>query len=335
MPNHDEPGATRSVEIRAGTVDEAIARGLVRLGGLARSEVTIEVLEEPKSGLFGFGSSEALVRLSVIGPATAAEKPPSARKPAESSVAKPPAEKPTRGASAPAAKATKVEAGAAEAAPGKTAGTRKSPAARAAKPGGATSRAKQDAPSRASGSAQRGKPSGESLESTAPIDPDQAEAAALEVLTALLERLGYPEAKIQRSTAWLPDELSEDRSLVIEVVGGGAEGLLAHDMEGLLALQFVARLLLARRADGWVNLLIDVNGDRARRVQELVSLARQSADLVEREGRPVSLPPMAPYERRVIHIALKDHASIATQSIGSGPRRKVTVRRVDQMLPEL
>jgi spoIIIJ-associated protein len=173
------------------------------------------------------------------------------------------------------------------------------------------------------------------MEGAAPIEPDAAEAPAIEVVGALLERLGYPEAKVARSSAWLPDELSEDKSLVIEVSGGGAEALLAHDMEGLLALQFIARLLLARRADGWVNLLVDVNGDRARRVQELVNLARQSADLVEREGLAVSLPPMAPYERRIVHIALKDHPAIATQSIGAGPRRKVTVRRVDQMLPEL
>jgi spoIIIJ-associated protein len=64
-------------------------------------------------------------------------------------------------------------------------------------------------------------------------------------------------------------------------------------------------------------------------------MAKQSATLVEREGRPVSLPPMSAYERRVVHIVLKDHPVVATQSIGTGEVRKVTVRRLDQMLPEL
>jgi spoIIIJ-associated protein len=167
------------------------------------------------------------------------------------------------------------------------------------------------------------------------VDPDLAADAALEVVGGLLERLGYEGVRVSRSNAWLPDDLSDDRSLVIAAEGGGCEALLEHDLEGLRALQFVARLLLARRADGWVNLLIDINGDRARRVQELVDLAKQSATLVERDGRPVSLPPMSAYERRVVHIVLKDHPVVATQSIGSGEVRKVTVRRLDQMLPEL
>jgi spoIIIJ-associated protein len=69
-------------------------------------------------------------------------------------------------------------------------------------------------------------------------------------------------------------------------------------------------------------------------VQELLQLAGQSADLVQREGRPVALPPMSAYERRVVHLALKDHPAVATQSIGSGDYRKVTVRLRDQLLPE-
>jgi spoIIIJ-associated protein len=70
-------------------------------------------------------------------------------------------------------------------------------------------------------------------------------------------------------------------------------------------------------------------------MKELFQLAEQSATLVEREGRPVSLPPMTPYERRVVHLALREHPSVATQSIGAGEFRKVTVRRKDQLLPEL
>jgi spoIIIJ-associated protein len=81
-----------------------------------------------------------------------------------------------------------------------------------------------------------------------------------------------------------------------------------------------------------MTLLLDVTGDRARRGKELFQLAEQSAELVEREGRPVSLPPMTPYERRVVHLALRNHETVATQSIGTGDSRKVTVRLKGQML---
>jgi spoIIIJ-associated protein len=167
------------------------------------------------------------------------------------------------------------------------------------------------------------------------IPPDQAADAALAVVSTLVRDLGYEDARVERSDAWLPDELVDDESLVIGISGGGAGALLEHDTEGLGALQFLARLMLAKQLGGWVNLLVDVDGDRARRVQELVQLAHQSAELVERDGRPVSLPPMSAYDRRIVHIVLKDHPVVATQSIGTGPLRKVTVRRVDQLLPEL
>ena len=64
-------------------------------------------------------------------------------------------------------------------------------------------------------------------------------------------------------------------------------------------------------------------------------MAEQSTRLVERENRPINLPPMTPYERRVVHLALKPFEDITTQSIGIGFGRKVTVRRKDQLLPTL
>lgn len=349
----------KSVEIRAQTVDEAVARGLVRLGGLSRAEVLIEVIEEPRSGLLGFGASDALVRITMLAPGEVPERTPRAGAPkvpdAPAAVERP--ERPgARGGRGRGRSATSRDVPV----PERTPAADPAPADRSAEPdwgkGPDAGRSDEDwgpapgdeapagwdqepgqtaAPARR----ERGKRAGpdgfvERQPSGPAVDPDVAEAGAIEVVSGLMERLGYGDARVVRSKAWLPDELSDDRSLVIAVDGGGCEAFLAHDLEGLRALQFVARLMLSRRVDGWVNLLIDINDDRARRVQELVDLAKQSAALVERDGRPVSLPPMSAYERRVVHIVLKDHPVVSTQSIGSGEWRKVTVRRLDQMLPD-
>jgi spoIIIJ-associated protein len=166
-----------------------------------------------------------------------------------------------------------------------------------------------------------------------PADAARVSDEAREVTMALLGMLGFDDATVEPSEALLPSDVDDADSLVLCIRGRDTERLLANDAESLNALQFLVRLVVSRRLEGWVSVLLDVNGDRARRVQELLQLADQSAALVEREGRPVALPPMSAYERRVVHLALRDHAQVATQSIGSGEHRKVTVRPKDQLLP--
>ncbi len=72
-------------------------------------------------------------------------------------------------------------------------------------------------------------------------------------------------------------------------------------------------------------MVIDVEGYRARREQQLRRLARRMADQAIELGRTMVLEPMPPNERRIIHIELRDHPSVATESIGEGARRKVTI----------
>lgn len=169
-----------------------------------------------------------------------------------------------------------------------------------------------------------------SLPTGAPFD------VASSVLGTLLTELGFEGYRIERGADLLPKEAGmEDESDVVSIHGGGTEALLDEEGDSLDALQFVTRLIVSQATGEWATVLVDVEDDRRRQIEELFSLAQQSADLVESDGRAVSLPPMNAYERRVVHIALRDHPTIATQSIGEGDRRKVTVRRRDQLLPEL
>lgn len=344
MSKDESSGSTSAVEVTARTVDEAIARGLVRLGGLSRSEVDIEVLQEGKPGLLGFGAEEAVVRLTPQGKGKVSRpsSPPPTQTPSGATTA---AETPSPGGSGGGTGT--------EAAPPKRRRRRR----RRRGKGGSSSQGAQQgteergggtaaaapapapapAPARAEADTPEESPRREPRPAVTPtVAEGDAEAKATAVCGDLLRHLGYPEARIELQAGLLPEDMEDDDpATVLSIRGGGAERLLTRDAEPLYALQFLTRMVVSQQTGEWTHVLLDVDGDRRRRVKELVAMADQSADLVERDGRPVSLPPMSAYDRRVVHIALRDHPAIITQSIGQGDRRKITVRRVDQMLPEL
>lgn len=93
----------------------------------------------------------------------------------------------------------------------------------------------------------------------------------------------------------------------------------------LNALQYVARLIVSREVEHWVNMVVDVKRYKQRRAKSLEQLAERIADRVARTLQPVALEPMPPNERRVIHLALLEHSAVTTQSVGKGDQRRVTI----------
>ena len=91
------------------------------------------------------------------------------------------------------------------------------------------------------------------------------------------------------------------------------------------ALQRVTRLIVGREVEGRTALVVDVGGFKARREKTLRRLARRMAEQAERTNRIVTLEPMPPNERRVIHLALRDNPGVTTESVGEDDRRKVTI----------
>jgi len=290
----------RVIEVQAPTVDEAIVRGLVRLGGLKRSEVNIEVVREGKAGLLGLGSEEAIVRLSTLQVGEGAAGSDSEVVPG----------------------AAKAQA-AAEPAPKRRVSRKTAPEAEGAAPQG-------------SPASLPVAPVATNAEGLAVLPAEEVVDAAKRIVGRILADMGCDDGlEMEAKPSLLPVPIDGEESLVLSIHGPFVDRLTARGGRGLAALQFVARLLVSRELGRWVNLLLDIDGDRARRIKEIYLMAEQSARLVEREGRPVSLPPMTPYERRVVHLALKQFEEITTQSIGLGFGRKVTVRRKDQLLPTL
>ena len=95
--------------------------------------------------------------------------------------------------------------------------------------------------------------------------------------------------------------------------------------EALNSLQYVLRLMSGHQLHKRVNILLDVANYRERRRQALARLATRMAEKVSSKNRPVTLEPMPPFERRVIHMTLREEGNVYTQSIGNGDQRRVRI----------
>ena len=144
------------------------------------------------------------------------------------------------------------------------------------------------------------------------------------LLGSLLEQMGF-----QATVEIVPQSAAEadegDRVLVLNVVGEDLGMLIGRQSEVLLAVEFITRLMVNQQSHSRSNFIVDVNGYRAKRAESLRKLALRMADQAMQAGRTLALEPMHPAERRIIHLTLRDHPSVRTQSVGEGERRKVTI----------
>jgi spoIIIJ-associated protein len=137
-------------------------------------------------------------------------------------------------------------------------------------------------------------------------------------LTELLSAAGLlVEIRRRESTA---DEL------LFDLIGDDVEPLLANKGEGLTGLETLVGRIASKRLGAPVHPRLDAEGFRAHRKEALEELARQSADEVRRTRRPQLLPPLAPWERRLVHLALAGEEDVETESEGDGFLKRVEVR---------
>jgi len=217
--------APRTIEAVGKNADEAVGNGLAELG-LERHEVTIEVLSEGRSGLFGIGGEPARVRLSTV---------------------------------------------------------------------------------------------------TFEMPEGDEVAYAQEVLEDLLRRM-HVEAEV---SVRAPETPGDGVGLVRAVldINGDDLGILIGRRGGTMAsLQYLLNLMVTRRHRGNAPFGIDVEGYRRRREEALCDLAFRMAERVRRTGKPVTLEPMPPNERRIVHLALAKDPTVGTSSVGEGESRKVAIR---------
>jgi spoIIIJ-associated protein len=164
--------------------------------------------------------------------------------------------------------------------------------------------------------------------SAATEDDVPTEASVAELATALLEEL-LEHMKVQAQVeARVGDDLAEEgekAAVILDVTGNDLGILIGRRGETLRALQYMLRLMLSRRLERWEPVIVDVESYRVRRRRLLRQLAARMADRVAFSQQRVVLEAMPAHERRIIHIALRDHPQVTTKSIGEGERRKVTI----------
>jgi spoIIIJ-associated protein len=145
--------------------------------------------------------------------------------------------------------------------------------------------------------------------------------AARQVLVDLLNLMGV-EAVVE-ATYGQPD--GDLAPIVLDVQGPDLGLLIGRRGDTLAALQYIARLIIAKQVGHGIDLVVDVQGHKKRREEQLRRLARRMAEQAVERGRTMTLEPMPANERRIIHLELRDHQGVTTESVGEGSHRKVTV----------
>lgn len=151
---------------------------------------------------------------------------------------------------------------------------------------------------------------------------DEQEIAAA-IVRELLDKMGIEAEVSTHLTA--PDDVTGKRLTVVEINGDDLGVLIGPRGETLNSLQYVTRLMAGHQLRDRADFVIDVQGYRERREQALARLAERMAQKVTARRRPVSLEPMPPHERRIIHMTLRNDKDVYTQSTGEGKRRKVRI----------
>jgi spoIIIJ-associated protein len=242
------------IEMTGNSVEDAINKGLKELNAQP-SDVMVEVLEEPNTGLFGFGAKEARVRLVLIGKRTP-----------------------------PAAQVDDYE---------------------------------EDDDDSDDDSI---------IENMVEVSDDELDEDARvgkQVLEELLEKMQVNgTVTVHRADA---ESDEEEMHWMLNISGKNMNRLIGRRGETLSSLQYIVRLICSRRLQRRANVIIDAAGYKTGRSNRLKGLANRMAKQAVQQGRTITLEPMPPNERRIIHLTLRGRADVTTRSVGEGRTRKVTI----------
>lgn len=139
-----------------------------------------------------------------------------------------------------------------------------------------------------------------------------------ELTKEVLEKIGAPAGVVVAE--------NEDGSFKVDVRGEDLGALIGFHGEGLSSLQLFLNLAVHKRLGEWRRVLLDIGGYRQEREQKIFELAERTADRVRFLQTPVTLAPMPAFERRLVHLALANDATIETESVGEGWERRVVVK---------
>ncbi|MBR5783001.1 MAG: KH domain-containing protein [Clostridia bacterium] len=146
--------------------------------------------------------------------------------------------------------------------------------------------------------------------------------AIKEFLSGALNNMGLTDAEIEVGKG------QEKNSYEVRVAGSHMGVLIGRRGDTLDAMQYMISLVLNRKFDDKIRITLDTENYRAKRIAALTSLAEKTAAKALKYKKNMTLEPMSPYERRIIHATLSGRDHITTASVGSEPRRRVVVTYV-------
>ncbi len=133
----------------------------------------------------------------------------------------------------------------------------------------------------------------------------------------LIHKMGLTDAELS--------VVNSGKSIDIDVSGSKMGLLIGKRGDTLDAVQYLTSLFVNKEKNSYIKVNIDTEGYRAKREETLIKLAKSLERRVIREGSAVTLEPMSPNERRIIHSALQNSSKVQTYSVGEEPHRKVVV----------
>ncbi|HRW04516.1 MAG TPA: RNA-binding cell elongation regulator Jag/EloR [Caldilineaceae bacterium] len=319
-------------EFKAKSIDEAIAEGLAVLG-VERNAVDIEIINKGSRGIFGIGSEPAVVRLTLRSTAASEElsqQPDVVQKVEERSVSEedePSASLSNRTAAHPqenARLAAEDDVDDDEFADDEA------------------DDSTVDMTENYDDQDDEYDSDDEFEELDVSVEEEDLAAMAADMLEEMIHLMGF---KAEVTSSWFDeddddfdddegdDEAVEERRtryLRLDVEGTDLGALIGRRGETLENIQYLLRLMVNQKIHRWKNIIVDVEHYKERRVNQLTQLAERMAEQVARSGRAISLEPMPANERRIIHMVLRNHPDVYTESYGEGPRRKVHIFARDE-----
>jgi spoIIIJ-associated protein len=155
----------------------------------------------------------------------------------------------------------------------------------------------------------------ESTTTATAVLSEKREAAA-KALREILDRMGI-EAEVSAF---------DDGERIFLDAHGAESGLIIGKKGATLdALQYVVNRIISKKPNDGPGVVVDAEGYRGRREDSLVDLANRLADKAIKTGRPVPVEPMNPHDRRIVHVTLKEHPGVTTESDGEGLFRRVVI----------
>lgn len=275
-----------SIRVSAKTVDDAITEALIQLG-VTSDCLEYEVIEKGSAGFLGIGMKQAVIEARRK-PGTALEEEDTKIK---FDVSLEPEKKPKKEKKEPVQAESKVEE--------------------------KVISEKKEVP-------ETPVETVEAVENI-PVKKEKETAVVTEESKKAVEVFLLDTLKAMGMDVEITSEIDADGALSIDMKGENMGILIGKRGQTLDSLQYLANRVANKHQSGYVRVKLDTENYRARREETLKHLAKNIAHKVKRNRKPVSLEPMNPYERRIIHSALQSDPYVTTHSEGEEPYRKVVV----------